>query len=139
MGYIAHDAVIVTVAGYVKDRQSEPQLPDVEAFRRSLPEEWRRLVVGPIRAVVNGDFTYFFAPDGSKEWWATSDEGDRYRQQFIDLFSWTYGDGSGPFDVVAVRFGGDFGSEVGVRVTYDSRNQDDVRDHNRDDFATPNV
>jgi len=100
MGYIAHDAVMVTASDYVA-------MPDVEAFRQSLPEEWRPLVIGPVRSVINGYLHFVFLPDGSKEGWGTSDQGDEYRQQFADLFSAGYEDGSSPFDVVKIRYGGD--------------------------------
>ncbi len=105
MGYIAHHAVLVTVSSYVlKDADL---MPDVDAFRAELPEEWRPLVVGPIPTVINGDVTFVFAPDGSKEGWGTSDDGDMYRQQFAALFAFAYEDGSTPFDVILVRYGGD--------------------------------
>ena len=106
MGYIKHDAVIVATNDY-----RPGGLPDVEAFRQSLPEEWRRLVIGPVTAVANWTAFYAFLPDGSKEGWDTSDEGDTYREQFRALFQKTDYD-----DVVTTSFGGDYGSEVGARV-----------------------
>lgn len=102
MGYIKHDSVLVVVNDYVPG-----QMPDVEAFRQSLPEEWRPLVVGPIPAVVNGYVTYAFLPDGSKEGWPPSDRGDEYRNAFVELFDHGYRDGSSPFEVTRVRHGGD--------------------------------
>lgn len=104
MGYIRHDAVLAVVSS------TKPEtMPDVEAFRRSLPEEWRRLVIGPIDSIVNSYALYAFLPDGSKEWWDTSDVGDRYREQFRALFS------SAVFpDVLSVAFGGDYGDEFGA-------------------------
>lgn len=110
MGYVAHDAVIVTVSDYVNGGEHDPR-PRVEAFRASLPPEWQRLVVGPAVGVVNGDYSYAFLPDGSKENWGDSDKGDKYREQFADLFAFCYEDGSGPFSVVRVRYGGDFAAE----------------------------
>lgn len=120
MGYMAHHAVVITIYGYVlqeqykyRDRspgsihEHDPQMPDLEAFRNSLPEHWRPLLVGPIPSVANDYWTVLFAPDGSKEGWDTSDEGDAYRAKLMDLFSGTYEGGSSPFDVVQVRFGGD--------------------------------
>jgi hypothetical protein len=101
MGYIVHDAVVVTVSGGI-----DPP-PDVEAFRQSLPDKWRRLVIGPVEGVVNGDHSYAFLPDGSKEGWPDSDDGDQYRKQFIRLFDFAYEDGSTPYDVAEIRFGGD--------------------------------
>lgn len=118
MGYIAHDAVVVTVSDYVYNGATdEIVMPDVEAFKASMPEELRPLLVGPIPAVINGGATYFFAPDGSKEGWETSDLAEEWRERFIDLFTATYGDGSSPFAMVAVRFGGDYAHEVGATFT----------------------
>ena len=111
MGYIAHDAVIVTISGYILDR---PEMPDVEAFRASLPAEWQALIVGPAQGITNGYLTYAFLPDGSKEGWDTSDKGNEYREQFAALFSLKYEDGSSPFDVALVRFGGDDWREPSV-------------------------
>jgi hypothetical protein len=112
MGITRNDAVIVTA------RRGHENMPDVEAFRESMPAEFRPLLVGPIPAVVNNNITYFFAPDGSKEGSDTSDEGDGWRQLFIDLFGFRYPDGSTPFQVVAVRYGGDQVFEGGAQITY---------------------
>jgi hypothetical protein len=109
MGYMRHNAVIVTAADYAMRGEYGVAAPDVEAFRESLPEEWRRLLVGPVQSVMNGYLSFAFLPDGSKEGWGDSDLGDEFRQRFIDLFAFAYEDGSTPFDVLVIdaRFGGD--------------------------------
>lgn len=106
MGYIAHDAVLVTVNGYILDGyvQDGPEMPDVDAFRDSLPAEFRPLLIGPVQSAINHYVHYVFLPDGSKEGWPESSAGDEYRDS---LFSFCYEDGSSPFDVVRVRYGGD--------------------------------
>lgn len=104
MGYITHDAVIVVI-----DEMSGRALPDVGGFRESLPQQWQGLVVGPVDSVANAQLVYAFLPDGSKEGWPSSDRGDEYREQFVNLFN-AYA------DVTTFRFGGDFGAEVGVRM-----------------------
>ena len=114
MGYIAHDAVLVVTQDY-----REGGLPDMDAFRDSMPEHFRHLVIGPIPTAVNGDTLYAFLPDGSKEGWSGSDLGDEWRERFKALFRFAYSDGSSPDDVVSVRFGGDFGYEFGARVATD--------------------
>lgn len=106
MGYVRHDAVIVTVDGYVYSPNPRVPVPDVEVFRDSLPDDWRRLVVGPVTSVANDYVTFAFLPDGSKEGFPDSELGDEYRQRFVDLFSFREEDGSTPFDVVTVNFGG---------------------------------
>lgn len=107
MGYIAHHAVLVTVSGYVTKDAGKIRMPDVNSFRASLPPEWAALVVGPVPAVINDYLHFVFLPDGSKEGWDDSDKGDAYREQFAELFSACYEDGSSPFDVALVRYGGD--------------------------------
>ena len=110
MGYPRHDAIIVTVNGYVfKGGIADLPAPDIDAFRDSLPEDWQRLVIGPVPSLVNDYLTFVFLPDGSNEGWDTSDQGDEYRKQFLDLFAHAHGDGSSPFNVVVVaaRYGGD--------------------------------
>ncbi|MFF8659525.1 hypothetical protein [Streptomyces huasconensis] len=105
MGYIAHDAVVVTTTDCRLNG-----LPDVDAFRQSLPEDFRQLVIGPIASPLNGFISFAFLPDGSKEGWGAS-EGDTYRAQFAALFSQQYSDGSTHDDTVAIRYGGDLRHE----------------------------
>jgi hypothetical protein len=108
VGYMRHNAVIVTASGYVFRGQREIPVPDIGAFRESLPEKWRRLVIGPVQSVAEDYASFAFLPDGSHEGWPDSGDGDRYRQQFIDLFSFACEDSSTPFDVLVIdaRFGG---------------------------------
>ncbi len=120
MGFFAHDAVLVHILGYTTSTQPNSdypkvRFPDLDAFRATLPAEFARLVIGPVPTVVNGDFTAVFLPDGSKEGRPESDLGDEYRLRFVALFG-RYEDGSTPFDVAVVRFGGDEPSEAWIQV-----------------------
>jgi hypothetical protein len=103
MGYMAHHALIVTFPDYVLN---SPWMPNVQAFKEKMSPDLAPLLVGPVVAAINGYQTWAFLPDGSKEGWGLSDEGDRVRQEFADLFAIRYDDGSGPFDVAVIRFGG---------------------------------
>lgn len=117
MGSLAHHAVLV------HDWQTENGNPErVAAFRAALPEAWQRLVVGPITTVVNGAKVYAFLPDGSKEGWPTSDEGDRFREEFAALFAGTYA------DVAIVRFGGDAPDLASVSLLSVESDDDCVHD-----------
>jgi hypothetical protein len=107
MGRIVHDAVIVTTTDY-----RPGGLPDIDAFRESLPEHFRPLVIGPVPGLVNGYVSYAFLPDGSKEYWGTSNEADEHRQRFVALFDQHYSDGSTHDDAVAISFGGDLRHEI---------------------------
>lgn len=114
MGYIKHTAAIAI--GYNehsdKDKQKELDASWVE-FLASVPDKYRPLIVGPIRTLTNGDATYLFAPDGSKEGWDTSDEADEQRGRFVE-FARSIG-----WDTLDVRFGGDdSGMEAVSRTRY---------------------
>jgi hypothetical protein len=112
MGWIAHDAVLVATETF-----RPGGLPDIDAFRAEMPEEFRQLVIGPVEGAANGTVYYVFLPDGSKEGWDTSDEGNEWRKRFRDLFTYQYEDGSSPDDVVSVRFGGDFARDHAPKIT----------------------
>ncbi|MFG1846711.1 hypothetical protein [Micromonospora carbonacea] len=112
MGYIAHDAIIVTTS------DCRPGgLPDIDAFRASLPPEFQPLVIGPVRSITNGYLSYVFLPDGSKEGWDTSDDGDDYRARFVALFDQRYEDGSTHDQWIGVRFGGAAEFNDAARIT----------------------
>lgn len=100
MGDIAHDAIVVTTTEF-----RPGGLPDIDAFRASLPEDFRQLVVGPIPATANGYVSYAFLPDGGKNGRAVSNEGDDYRDRFAALFNQSFTDGTGHEDIAAVHFG----------------------------------
>lgn len=95
------------MAGYAIRGELGAPKPDIDGFRDTLPDDWKPLLIGPIPSIVNDTHTLVFLPDGSKEGWGLSDDGDKYREQLAALFSFAYGDGSSPFGVVHVRFGGD--------------------------------
>jgi hypothetical protein len=113
MGRIRHDAIVVTTTGF-----REGGLPDIEAFRATLPEHFRGLVVGPIPAAFNSYASYAFLPDGSKEGWPPSDECAEFRAQFTDLFDVEYSDGSSPDEIVSLSFGEDHRDQYGTPAAY---------------------
>jgi hypothetical protein len=98
MGYVKHDAVIATVGD---SRIVERVATEVAQFRNKLSAEWARLVIGPVAAVVNGDQSYVFLPDGSKTGFAQDELGDDLRDEFVSLFH------NVSCDVVTLRYGGD--------------------------------
>lgn len=109
MGYMAHHALIIYISGYVFDEHNRREInpPDIAAYRETLPEQFRALLIGPVPTAVNGDLVVAFLPDGSKEGWDTSHEGDRIRAELSAMFTFCYEDGSSPFNIVLTRFGGD--------------------------------
>jgi hypothetical protein len=97
MGYIKHDAIVVVSC---KDELLEA----AHAKAKDLD-----LVVTDIGArVVNFYRSFLICPDGSKEGWDRSDDGDAAREAFLQWCrEQRYEDGSNSLDWVHVRFGGD--------------------------------
>jgi len=107
MGLTAHNAIVVVgtdvVAIYGARRKA------VEIFGGTEDGGPVSEIVGP---TANNTCSFFVAPDGSKEGWASSDEGDINRHLFIDYLRAVAdysrsgrGDGPCPLDWVEVRFG----------------------------------
>lgn len=71
MGYIKHDAIILTA--WDEERMAKIH---AKAQETGLP------VSEIVKSPVNGYRSFFIAPDGSKEGWDASDEGDRRRETF---------------------------------------------------------
>lgn len=98
MGVTHHNAVIIT---YTPGYGTPTEIPEIEEFRRRLPEGWGHLLVGPVSAVANFTESYVFLPDGSKEGWVTSDLGDALRQELMEIADEVYA------DAVEIGYGGD--------------------------------
>lgn len=98
MGWQRHDAIIVTCCDDVAN---------IEEAHRVAVEICAN--VSPLTgSMINGYRSFLVAPDGSKEGWAESDQGDGERAKFIEwLESQRYEDGSSPYDWVEVRFAND--------------------------------
>ena len=108
MGTLRHELVVFEVIGY----QAQAIQAAVSALREEMPEKFARLVVGPIQAPMNGSIWYAMFPDGSKEWWDTSDEANDWRAKFKALAPYT-----------PAHFAwGDNGPEADVTESWDSRN-----------------
>ena len=95
MGYMCHHAIIVTscIEG----------LLDRALIQAQAIFEY----VSPIsKKAVNGYQSFFIPPDGSKEGWGESDDGDERRQHFIDwLTSQAFEDGSNSLTWIEVQYG----------------------------------
>jgi hypothetical protein len=102
MGYMRHHAIVVTGVHY--DSMGANNIKTAHAKAASI-FKW----VSPLSPVcMNGFQSFFIPPDGRKEGWDESDEGDRERRCFISyLESIKYEDGSSPVDWIEVQFGDD--------------------------------
>ncbi len=101
MGYMKHHAIIVTGTDH---GGSAIQIAHKEA-KRIFP--WVSAISPP---AVNTYRTFLIPPDGSKEGWEESDEGDARRAEFIaHLKTLAYDDGSSPLDWAEISYADDYG------------------------------
>lgn len=98
MGYLVHHAIVVTGSRWDDD------MPSIDDARVAAVDCGclASAVVGP---AVNAYYSFFVAPDGSKEGWEESDTGDARREAFI---AWLrQHEEEGWFDWAEVRFSPD--------------------------------
>lgn len=97
MGYIRHNAIIVT-------SWDDEKIELAHAMAKTLGNVVTD-IVGP---TTNGYCTFTIVPDGSKEGWARSHEGDDARESFrVWLNKQRYEDGSTSLEWVEVAYGND--------------------------------
>lgn len=100
MGYMRHHAIVVTSG---TDRIEEAHAKALEIFGED--------VTAIQRSLINGYSTFFVGPDGSKEGWEASDEGNRRRDVFVVwLDAQRYDDHSSWLKWAVVQYGDDDGS-----------------------------
>lgn len=89
MGWMRHHGIVVT--SWSEEKLNAAHAKAVEVFGVG--------VTDTTEPVVNGYGSFLVAPDGSKEGWSDSDEGDARRDLFIRwLHSQAYEDGSSALD-----------------------------------------
>jgi hypothetical protein len=94
MGYMRHHAIVVT--SWKKSLLNEAHQKALQIFK------W---VSSISPETVNGYQSFFIPPDGSKEGWPDSDEGDSDRKEFIEwLDLQRYQDKSTPLDWVEIQY-----------------------------------
>lgn len=107
MGYIRHRAIVVT--GTYDGWAGRAHAKAEELAREHGIGGYAERLVSPLLGPsVNDTESFFVAPDGSKEGWEMSDEGDAFRDAFVDwLEGQRYEDGSSPLAWVEVQYGDD--------------------------------
>lgn len=101
MGYIRHNAIIVTSYDY--DKISEAYDIAKSIFRKYGISR----LVGPIIGSVANEYkTFFIAPDGSKEGWDISNAGNDARDEFIHWLQEDY-----CYDWAEIQYGDEVGNQ----------------------------
>ena len=103
MGAFKHHAIIVT--GWSKET--------LKRVRRKARKIFKELVSEIVFTPLNDFWSFFIAPDGSKEGWSESFDYDRRRAAFVAWLSKQPGSG-GSLDWVEVEYGDDYGRPSAV-------------------------
>tara|TARA_Y100001963_G_C6559762_1_gene343754 strand:+ start:321 stop:671 length:351 start_codon:yes stop_codon:yes gene_type:complete len=101
MGYTKHHAIIVS--GWYQDDVKQAHAKAIQIFNRAFQNESKSLISDIMPGIMNGYSSFFIAPDGSKEDWPTSDNGDIARKEFLDWILMA----DKHLDYIEVIFGGD--------------------------------
>jgi hypothetical protein len=99
MGYMRHHAIVIS--GWQDAHLIRARAHALTIFREEMVSE----VLGP---VTNGVATFLIGPDGSKEGWDTSDNGDDGRSRMKSWLRCELGEGA-YLDWVEVQYGDDDG------------------------------
>jgi len=98
MGQMHHHSIVVT--------SGDQKL--LEKTYKKANKLFGILVTPIMQSVINGYFTYFISPDGSKEYWDSSNAYNDHREEFIDyLKSFKYDDGSTSINYCEFCYGGE--------------------------------
>ena len=100
MGYIKHHAIVVT--SYDKGK--------CEAAHGYAASLFDTQVTPLLLSPVNGFYSFFIGPDGSKEGWIDSDRGDGRRADFINyIYDQRFEDNSNALSYAEFYYGEDNG------------------------------
>lgn len=106
MGYMSHHAILITGP---TDGYSDPETHGAPAVHARVCQLCPGLVSNIVPARINGYSSFAVLPDGSKEGWTHSDQGDAQRAAVIAyLRSLAYDDGSTAWSWVLVQYGDDY-------------------------------
>ena len=111
MGYLKHHTIVVT--GWQDDKVTEARAKAVEIFDEAftgypMGESVGEILVSPIiNGMVNGQSSFFIAPDGSKEGWTPSNMGNNAREVLIKWLKESRESDDHYLDYVEISFGGD--------------------------------
>lgn len=110
MGYLRQHAIVVT--GHYGDHIDRAHAKALELFAPDVIHLFGQpdtaMVTPILTSPVNNSRSFAILPDGSKEGWGTSDNGDSARNQFVAwLRAQAYDDGSNPLAYAEVQYGDD--------------------------------
>jgi len=136
MGYERHHAIVVSAFyhQWITDEKKYPKDVHWIDVAHAKAVEFGCQVTEILKTKTNDVRSFMIGPDGSKEGWATSNEGDKNRKKFIEwIRSFTYDDGSNPIHYVEVSYGGD---DENAKITRSSEKDEKAFRKKHSDWAT---
>lgn len=119
MGYIRHHAIVVT-------SWEEKSLKDAYNIACDIFP----IVTEITEKTINGYSSFFIPPDGSKEGWDESEDGNKRRDEFIEyLDTQRWGDGSTCLKWIEIQYGDDDGIN---KITRHSDEEERVKKFNKE-------
>ena len=112
MGYMRHHAIIVT--SWDKESITAAHQKAHELFENQNFLGVISYITEITPEVTNGYRSFLISPDGSKEWWDTSDRGDHIRAKFIQ---WLVSQKDNWCEYAEVQFGDEEGDDRLLRST----------------------
>jgi hypothetical protein len=113
MGYIRHHAIVVTASNEDDARSAHDEAERIFGCTTGV-------VTSLCDPVMNGYISFAVLPDGSKEGWEESDDGDAARNRLI---AWLESEATrGVLDWAEVQFGDDNGEQIVTRASGMARN-----------------
>lgn len=115
MGYIKHHTIVVTSWEFNSLKEAYQKAKEI--FETNFENEPYEKPLGGVLVseiifgLTNGQCSFFIAPDGSKEGWATSDNGNNARKEFLDWLKTS----ENYCDYIEAIFGGDDDNEGIIR------------------------
>lgn len=112
---IRHHTLVVTVHDQKLAEKLRLQISDL--YKKNMEAKNGFQLISPIVAsLIGGYYTFFIAPDGSKEGYDLSDDGDMIRTKVIELLeSYKTNDATFPVSYVELFYGDDFLSPQVIR------------------------
>lgn len=110
MGYMRHHTIVV--CSFDKKLITKVQKKAEKIFKKFFKNDY---ILNPIVSniyytIINRYYSFFIAPDGSKEGWEHSSLGDEARKEIIEYIkSLAYEDGSNAISYAELFFGDDEG------------------------------
>lgn len=132
MGYMVHHSLIVSSWNFDLITEAHERAIAIYSAAKDplLGETYEGLVSAVTPPAMNGEMSFFIAPDGSKEGWPESALSDRARSEFITfLRSKVYEDGSTSLKWVEVQFADENDDNRILQCSGDQIDKDSVVDY----------